>query len=100
MASSLGVDEVAAEACRCRRRVEHTSEGPKQQRKIAKTNRGKEKKNLKNLALAVVPLKLAVVPLSTFLLEFCAILGSKTSSNPWGNGKIEARERKQRWRGS
>ena len=99
MASSLGVDEVAAEACRCRRRVEHTSEGPKQQRRIAKTNRGKEK-FLKNLALAVVPLKLAVVPLSTFLLEFCAILGSKTSSNPWGNGKIEARERKQRWRGS
>ena len=59
-----------------------------------------KKKFLKNLALAVVPLKLAVVPLSTFLLEFCAILGSKTSSNPWGNGKIKAKERKQRWRGS
>ena len=43
MASSLGVDEVAAEACRCRRRVVHTSEGLKQTRGNAKTNRGKEK---------------------------------------------------------
>ena len=63
-------------------------------------NRGKEKFLKFFLALAVVPLKLAVVPLSTFLLEFCAILGSKTSSNPWENGKIKARERKQGWRGS
>ena len=93
-ASSLGV----AEACRCRRRRVHTSEGPKQQRGNAKTNRGKEKFQ-QNLALAVVPLKPAVVPLLAFLLEFCAILGSKTSSNPWENGKIEAKQLKQGWRG-
>ena len=102
MASSLGVDEVAAEACRCRRRVVHTSEGPKQQRRIAKTNREKEK-FLQKLALAVVPLNPAVVPLQSKLLEFDSILGnlgSKISSNPWEIGKIKARERKQRWRGS
>ena len=58
-----------------------------------------KKKFQQNLALAVVPLKPAVVPLLAFLLEFCAILGSKTSSNPWENGKIEAKQRKQGWRG-
>ena len=70
-ASSLGVEEVAAEACRCRRRVVHTSEGPKQQRRIAKTNRGKRKIPEKS-ALAVVPLPLAVVP----------FLGGSTAA-PW-----------------
>ena len=87
VASSLGVDEVAAEACRCRRRVVHTSEGPKQQRRIAQTNRGKEK-FLKNLALAVVPLKPAVVPLLAFLLEFFCDFGLQNfleSVGKWQN---------------
>ena len=99
MASSLDVDDAWLRKLVDVVVVEHTKKGLKQQRRIAKTNRGKEK-FLKNLALAVVPLKPAVVPLSTFLLEFCAILGSKTFSNPWEIGKIKARERKQRWSGS
>ena len=102
MSSLLVIDEVAAEACRCRRRAVHTSEGLKQIRGNPKTNRGKEN-FLKIWALAVVPLKPAVVPLQLNLLEFDSILGnlgSKVSSNPWEIGKIKARERKQGWRGS
>ena len=59
MASTLGVDEVAAEACRCRRRKAH-QEMTQTKEEMPKTNRGKEKISEKS-ALAVVPLPLAVV---------------------------------------
>ena len=92
---------MVAEACRCRRRRAH-QERTQTKEEMPKRTEEKEK-FLQKLALAVVPLNPAVVPLQSNLLEFDSILGnlgSKISSNPWEIGKIKASERKQRWRGS
>ena len=74
VASSLGVDDALLQKLVEVVDVWHTKKGLKPKRKCQNEPR-KKKTFLQKLALAVVPLNPAVVPLQSNLLEFDSILG-------------------------
>ena len=121
MASSLGVDDALLRKLVDVIDVAHTGKGLKQQRIIAKTNRGKSRKRkisgqtgpgaglgrswgrTRRLPGRPVARPGPAVGPACLDLENPQISGGKTtrkSSISWEIGKIKARERKQGWRGS